>query len=265
MVVLTQKLQHKTVLYDYNLTVSSPTKSNNMINPDSSSGLGHQLNNNGTNNEQPPLSWSEEQMMTSKLPASPMKQPNEPNSRTQKRSIDIGMKPLPQDFVPSSYSVPCGRGKGCYNSCGARRFRALATTLLQHYKQGNDAERTVIVDKLLNMMKEACPVGAFIKFHNGRYYELSEKAAKAKVRATIRDCVNARNRTKSTGQRAKSHKQTSDKASMKRDPNANQFPTLSDEETASSISGSFYDVDTKCSVSLEEIDNSVLEVLQKCK
>lgn len=105
------------------------------------------------------------------------------------KSLKKGMKPLPADFEVSKYSVLCGRGKGCYNACGNRRLRVIVSTFLQQYvdAQNSPHEKSQVIEKVVKMVKEACPVGAFIKYENGSYYELSHKASKEKVAALFRD------------------------------------------------------------------------------
>ena len=103
------------------------------------------------------------------------------------------MKPLPPDFVPSNYSIFCGRGKGSYNACGNRRFRVIVGIFLDQYAEaeGCPAERSQLVNKVMNIIKECCPVGTFIKRVDGRYFELPEKAAREKCSSLFRDCWQA--------------------------------------------------------------------------
>lgn len=118
------------------------------------------------------------------------------NNVNPKRTLVKGMSPLPPDFVPSNYSVFCGRGKGCYNATGNRRLRVTVSTFLQQYvdAQNRPHDRTRIICQVLDMIKQACPVGAFIKYENGWYYELSDKAAREKIGALFRDCLMANQR-----------------------------------------------------------------------
>lgn len=105
------------------------------------------------------------------------------------RSLKKGMTALPPDFEVSNYSVLCGRGKGCYNATGNRRLRVLVGTFLQQYidSQNSPHDKSRLIEKVVKMVREACPVGAFIKYENGTYYELSDKGSKEKVAALFRD------------------------------------------------------------------------------
>jgi hypothetical protein len=113
-----------------------------------------------------------------------------PVSAQGPRRLSKGMRLLPSDFTPSNYSVLCGRGKGYYNSFGNRRLRVIIRSFRQQYTEAEgSAEKALVVTKVMDIMKQACPVGGFIKIQNGRYYELSERAAREKCSALFRDCM----------------------------------------------------------------------------
>ena len=126
------------------------------------------------------------------------------------RSLKKGMTLLPADFEVSKYSVLCGRGKGCYNACGNRRLRVIVSTFLQQYidAQNSPHDKSRIIEKVVKMVKEACPVGAFINYENGAYYELSHKGSKEKVAALFRDHLISTYKEKDTkSKQAKQQKQ----------------------------------------------------------
>ena len=50
-------------------------------------------------------------------------------------------------------------------------------------------DKMAIVDQVLHIIRKACPVGAFVKFENGRYYEIDDRSAREKVGAHFRDCL----------------------------------------------------------------------------
>jgi hypothetical protein len=127
------------------------------------------------------------------------------SSVSDKRSLKRDMKVLPEDFVPMSYSVMCGRGKGNYNAIGNRRLRVIVGSFLQQYidAQHDPHQRTRIVEQVIGIVKEACPVGGFIKCENGRFYELSARAAREKCGALFRDCMQANSRERQAQEQVK--------------------------------------------------------------
>ena len=191
-----------------------------------------------------------------------------------------GMKLLPHDFRPSNYSVICGRGRGNYNACGNRRFRVIVGYFLDQYikADGSAVERGFIFNKVMAIMKEACPVGSFIKEVDGRFYELSERAAREKCSTTFRDCLMAYNRTTAKMHIPVAIKKLDVEDEMKKqaaspapsmitssgaaseilppvDPEESDTRQRSDtggESVASSV-GSFFDVDTKEAVSIDDV------------
>lgn len=194
-----------------------------------------------------------------------------------------GMKLLPPDFVPSNYSIICGRGKGNYNACGNRRFRVIVGTFLDQYIKANGCpvERGFIFNKVMEIVKEACPVGAFIRQIDGRYYELSERAAREKCSTTFRDCLMA-NKRATERQMTFATNKTDTKGETKKQ-NARPTPSLVASSSASSMiqaladgserrgsaegensitssGGSFFDVDTKEPMSIEDMNIETLEV-----
>ena len=89
---------------------------------------------------------------------------------------------LPVDYEPSKFSVICGRGKGSYQSDGNVNFRALVKSNLERYKEApGRLEKSFIVSEVLNMIRESCPVGAFVKYEKGRWYDLDDAVCREKV------------------------------------------------------------------------------------
>ena len=99
---------------------------------------------------------------------------------------------LPEDFTPSPYSVLIGRGNACFNSTGNRRLRVIVSVYLDKYSKAQSRiERSIIVTSIVDMIRNASPVGAFIKQENGRWYEVSDHVARERVGAIIRDCLSS--------------------------------------------------------------------------
>lgn len=160
------------------------------------------------------------------------------------------MSLLPVDFQPSSYSVFCGRGKGYYNACGNRRLRVTVMSFMPQYldAQGIPTERSRIISRVKNIIKECCPVGAFIKFEKGRYYELSDKAAREKCSALFRDCVQAQTKGKKANKQVRESTRT---YVLQCSGGASRRPSIESNGCSGSSIGSFFDVDTEQPVSLD--------------
>ena len=97
---------------------------------------------------------------------------------------------LPEDYEPSKFSVICGRGKGSYQSDGNINFRALIKSNLDRYRDApGRLEKSFIVSEVLNMIRESCPVGAFVKYEKGRWYDLDDTVCREKVGSLFRGKV----------------------------------------------------------------------------
>ena len=137
-------------------------------------------------------------------------------------SNDVKRK-LPEDFVPSSYSIICGRGKECFESEGVsakcclmitffiagmdnawsfdlteivasdflavsyamiqnKRFRVIINNFLEEYTEAHGkSEKSKLVSKAMDIIREKCPKGAFVKREKGQWYEVSPRYAREKV------------------------------------------------------------------------------------
>lgn len=102
-------------------------------------------------------------------------------------------KPLPEDFVPSGYSVICGRGRACTESVGNRRLRVIAEIFLAKYsKASSKEEKSAIVTEIMDILEEGCPIGAqgtFVRFSEGRWWMVGDAAAREKVGSLMRECL----------------------------------------------------------------------------
>jgi hypothetical protein len=106
---------------------------------------------------------------------------------------------LPTFFKPGPYSVIIGRGKECKGATGNERLKVLASTFLPRYSSAlNKAAKTKIVATVVSMIREACPLGAFIRLgKDGRWYEVTEAVATEKVGYTMRELLGDRYKSSS--------------------------------------------------------------------
>ena len=124
--------------------------------------------------------------------------PRNPNSRT----------PLPPDFFPLPYSVIIGRGKLGTHNVGNRRLRILASTFVSKYSQARSkVEKTTTVSQIVEIIQEACPVGAFIKLANGQWWEVDDHTAREKVGYVLRDLLDTKYRSSSKSKVARRRSQ----------------------------------------------------------
>lgn len=125
------------------------------------------------------------------------------------------------------------------------------------------------------MIREACPVGAFVTFENGRWWEVSERTSREKVGSLFRDCLAGKYKSSAQNKIAqrkvkreankKQRKQQQDEgndlavapelvASFLTTANQQQAEANKDDNSSvSSGNASFYDVDDLCPVPLHEL------------
>jgi hypothetical protein len=99
-----------------------------------------------------------------------------------------GARRLSDSFVPGHYDVLCARGKKARNSEGNRRFRALVQLHQEKYNAATcKVEKSTIVSHIVDTVRHASPQGGFVKFVEGAYWEVGDRAAKERVGQTFRD------------------------------------------------------------------------------
>ena len=117
--------------------------------------------------------------------------------------------PLPLDFQPTEYTVLCGRSRDCFESIGNRNFRVLCNIFLQDYLDApGKLEKSRIVTKIMKTIHQASPVGSFVSFENGRYYEVSQRTAREKVGAFFRDSLHTVYRSSAKAKLARKRAET---------------------------------------------------------
>jgi len=120
------------------------------------------------------------------------------------KCIDKSKKPLPVNFEPSDYSIICGNKRQYFNSPGNRRLRVLVQSHIQEYCHAvGKVEKSSIVTKVMNIIREACPVGSFVTFENGRWWSVSERTSREKVGSYFRDCLGGKYRSSAQNKIAK--------------------------------------------------------------
>jgi hypothetical protein len=106
------------------------------------------------------------------------------------KCVDKTKTLLPMDFQPSDYTIICGNKRKYFNSVGNRRLRLMVQNFIPQYsKADGKLEKSYIVTKVMNMIREACPVGAFVAFEGGRWWEVSERTSREKVGTLFRDAL----------------------------------------------------------------------------
>jgi hypothetical protein len=106
---------------------------------------------------------------------------------------------LPKDFEPTPSSVIIGRAKTCKDAVGNQRLRVLAELHLPKYSGATcKVDKSTVVTDLVKAVRAGCPTGgAFIKFHNQRWWEVDNRKAREKVGYVLRDLLSDRYKSSS--------------------------------------------------------------------
>jgi hypothetical protein len=92
--------------------------------------------------------------------------------------------PLPEHWVPDSWSVICGRGKECFEHFGNRRFRILVELNNEKYiKATSKLAKSLIVISILDAVREGSQTGGFVKQNpkTKRWFEVGDAVAREKI------------------------------------------------------------------------------------
>lgn len=112
--------------------------------------------------------------------------------------------PLPLDFMPAPYTVVIGKSKNHSTVVGNQRLRVLATASLSKYSGAKTKkEKSSIVSSLVKAVRDACPVGAFVKFQDGRFWDVNDHVAREKVGYVLRDLLHSKYKSSAKSKLAK--------------------------------------------------------------
>jgi hypothetical protein len=116
------------------------------------------------------------------------------------------------DFEPSPYTVIIGRGKRISKTVGNQRLRILSKNFLPEYagSMSSKSAKTRIVNKIVDIIKSACAdnccEAAFVRYCNGRCYEVDDSVAREKVGYQLRDLLGDKYESSSKSKVAKKHR-----------------------------------------------------------
>jgi hypothetical protein len=103
-----------------------------------------------------------------------------PISKTHQASE--GTRPLLPDFSPGKFDVICGRGKLARDHPGNISFRVAVEYAIDRYSEANTKlEKSLVVSKIVESIREASPDGGFVKKESGRWFEVGDHMAREKV------------------------------------------------------------------------------------
>jgi hypothetical protein len=85
---------------------------------------------------------------------------------------------LPSSFVPGSYTVIMGRR---LKAPGCVHLRSITDQFAAEYKAANSMDKSRIVTRILKLIYDLCPVGAFVRCKGGTYYEVEDLIAREKI------------------------------------------------------------------------------------
>ena len=115
---------------------------------------------------------------------------------------------LPEDFEPLPYSVVIGRGHVAKASTGNRRLDVIASSFLPRYtKSTAKAAKTEIVTEIIATIRNACPVGSFIRYADGRWWEVDESTVREKVGYCLRNLLHDKYSTSAKSKTASRRRQ----------------------------------------------------------
>jgi hypothetical protein len=102
------------------------------------------------------------------------------------------------NFVPSKYTVICGRGKACSNYTGNLHLKLLVNNYLKPYSEAKSKiNKSTIVSAIIATVRQACyPVAAFVKHEqDGAWWEVDDAFAREKIGCLLRDRLHTQYRS----------------------------------------------------------------------
>lgn len=94
---------------------------------------------------------------------------------------------LPQNFCPTDRSVLLGHKKEFRTSPGNRYLKSLCEQFKNSYDTADREGKSDIVSTILTAIYRQCPVGAFLRYKDGRYYEVEDLLARDKIASDLRN------------------------------------------------------------------------------
>jgi hypothetical protein len=105
------------------------------------------------------------------------------------QTVRFHLVQLPKEFVPSKYTVVLGWENAHPSSVGNFHLQDVCRTFLKLYVQSIKTVKTKIIDDILQMSWEACPVGAFVRMVEDRYWEVPDLLAREKITCVMRELL----------------------------------------------------------------------------
>jgi hypothetical protein len=169
---------------------------------------------------------------------------------------------LPLEFQPEPYSVIIGRGKKIQESVGNLRLKVLASTFLARYSGAHTKiEKTQVVSDIVRTIRSACPIGSFIKFTNGQWWEVDDPTAREKVGYALRDLLSDKYRSSSKSKVARRKEQVKQEKEMNATTDEDGFSSSFDADEHVTSSSRIKNTDKVVSKRLQQ--NIPLEALHK--
>lgn len=121
------------------------------------------------------------------------------------------MRPLAHNFTPGGYDVICARGKKAHCHPGNRRFRLSVGMNLEKYsKAQSKLDKSLIVSYIVDTVRQNSLDGGFVKFEDGRYFEVGDHIAREKVGQSFRDLLHTKYKSSTKAKKRRRQKQQED-------------------------------------------------------
>eukprot|EP00538_Stauroneis_constricta_P011667 CAMPEP_0119556206 /NCGR_PEP_ID=MMETSP1352-20130426/8224_1 /TAXON_ID=265584 /ORGANISM="Stauroneis constricta, Strain CCMP1120" /LENGTH=355 /DNA_ID=CAMNT_0007603119 /DNA_START=158 /DNA_END=1225 /DNA_ORIENTATION=+ len=109
-------------------------------------------------------------------------------TKTVKRAKVNQWRPLKPEFEPGPFDVICARGKDAREHVGNRRMRLTIEVSLDRYRAASTKhEKSNIVWRIIDAVRNQSPDGGFVKFKDGRWHEVGDHWAREKIGQSFRD------------------------------------------------------------------------------
>lgn len=94
---------------------------------------------------------------------------------------------MPKSFTPSEDSVLLGHKREFREAEGNMRLKDICLGFHRRYDEADRDGRREIVTTILKMVYHKCPIGAFLRYRDGRFYEVEDLLAREKIAADLRN------------------------------------------------------------------------------